>query len=451
MSAQNSRHSRVSKVLPALLTLFAAGGALAQPGGPAEAHQPGDFVNLSSCANGICHGAGAPLGDFAGEPPKILGNEYTSRVLDPHFRATAVLRNALSAEIAAAVAPGKKAWQLQQCLDCHGSNTQAVRSGILDVEDGISCQSCHGPAGGWWKSHYEEGWTHEKSVAAGMTDLRSPAGRARVCLGCHLGDERRQVDHRLLAAGHPQLVFELDNYSEVAELRHWLPDAVRTSRDGRRPSHGMPAWAAGQVSAFRESLELVAARSGRKEGPWPDYADLACSSCHHEIGDSSWRKQPGYRFRGGLPPWSPAKWLVLRELLRVAAPEELAKVEPKVDALADQLGAAGDRVYIAGMARELEKELGALAGKVGQVRWNEKKLHELLKGLAGRSAELAIDPAAARQAAFTAHSLATELLILDRRAARSGLLPKVDKLFNLLEAKGSFDRAQFAQTLASLE
>lgn len=439
-------------LLPLLLL---AAGVAAQPANPtdlvADEARPGAYVSLSSCANGICHGGDQPTADAAGEFPKILGNEYTSRVLDPHFRATAVLHNELSAEIAAAVAPGKKAWQVQLCLDCHGSNSAAVRGGILDREDGISCQSCHGPAGGWWNRHFEDGWSHEKSVAVGLIDLRSPAVRARVCLGCHLGEPGRQVDHRLIAAGHPLLTFELDNYSEQAELRHWLPDAVRTSRDGRRPSHGLPAWAAGQLAGFRESLDLLAARSERKDGPWPDFADLSCASCHHEVGDASWRRQKGYRFRGGQPPFSPARWLVLRELLRVAAPDELGPIEQQVGQIAEEVGMAGDRVHVAALARALDKDLGGLAGKIAGIRWNEKKLHELLAGLARQSEELALDPAAARQAAFTAHSLATELIILDRRAVKNGLLPKVDKLFSLLEAKGGFDRQGFAATLASLE
>lgn len=447
-----SARSSLALLCPLLLW---TGLAAAQPANPpervADEERPGSYVSLSSCANGICHGGDQPQADAAGQFPAILGNEFTSRLLDPHFRATAVLHNELSAEIAAAIAPGKKAWQLQLCLDCHGSSSEAIRRGVLDREDGISCQSCHGPAGGWWKSHFEEGWSHDKSLAAGMNDLRSPRSRARVCMGCHLGQPGRQVDHRLLAAGHPLLTFELDNYSEQSEVRHWLPDTVRTSRDGRRPSHGLPAWATGQLTGFRESLGLLVARSERKDGPWPDYADLACASCHHEVGDASWRRQKGYRFRGGQPPWSPARWLVLRELLRVAAPDELGRIEPRVDALAAEIGRAGDRVAIATQARELDQDLAGLGGTIAGFRWSEKRLHELLAGLARQSEELALDPAAARQAAFTAHSLATELLILDRRAIKSGLLPKVDKLFSLLEAPGGFDRAGFAATLASLD
>lgn len=423
---------------------------LAQEAADPDAPRPGEHVSLSSCANGICHGAAEPSTGDAGAP-KILGNEYLSRVLDPHFRATTVLQSALSAEIVAAVAPGKKATQLSLCLDCHMSDANAVRRGILDREDGISCQSCHGPAGGWWKSHFQDGWDHQQSVAAGLVDLRNVRTRAKTCFGCHLGSGSRQVDHRLIAAGHPVLTFELDNYTEQKEVRHWLPDSVRTSRDGRRPSHGIPAWATGQLEAFRASLDLMVARAQRAEGPFPDYAELACSSCHHEIGDASWRKTPGWRYRGGLPPFSSARWLVLRELLRVVFPAELAGIEPKVEALAEEVGRAGDRGRIVELAKELEAELGKLSGKTATLRLGEKKLREILKAMAARSQEIAADPAAARQAALTAHSLTTELLIHDRRAVRSGLLPKVDQLFNLLEAPGKLDRERFAATLAGLE
>ncbi len=457
MSAQNQRpQSSLERLHPylfclAFCLLLLARPLSAQPNLVADEPRPGEFVSLSSCANGICHGAAQPSSEEAGILPAVLGNEYTSRVLDPHFRATAVLKNELSAEIVAAIDPGKKAWQLPLCLDCHGSSREAVRRGILDREDGISCQSCHGPAGGWWNRHFDEDWNHEKSVEAGLRDLRSPAVRAKVCLSCHLGQGERQVDHRLFAAGHPQLTFELDNYSEQKELRHWLPDSVRASRDGRRPSHGLPAWATGQLTAFRQSLELIISRSQREQGPWPDYADLTCSSCHHEIGDASWRRQPGYRFRGGQPPFSTARWLVLRELLRVALPDALEGVEGQVEKLAEEISRGGERAKIAELARTLEKDLGTLTPKLVGLRLNEKKIHQVLAALAQRSNEIAADPAAARQAAFSAHSLTTELLILDRRAVRSGLLPKVDQLFNLIEKEGHFDRKRFAETLASLE
>ena len=58
-----------------------------------------------------------------------------------------------------------------------------------------------------------------------MNDLRDVATRAQICLRCHLGQASsdhtsRVVDHRLIAAGHPVLRFELDNYSEEPSLRH---------------------------------------------------------------------------------------------------------------------------------------------------------------------------------------------------------------------------------------
>jgi hypothetical protein len=421
----------------------------APPASIQDATRPGQHTSLSSCANGACHGADAPRALAPGEPETILGNEFTSRLLDPHFRATAVLRNELSREIAAAVAPGRKPWQMAECLACHGSDQNAIRQGLIDVDDGISCQSCHGPAGGWGNRHFEQGWTHKDSVAAGLRDLRDPVVRAQTCMGCHLGEPGREVDHRLLAAGHPKLGFDLDNYSELPELRHWLPDARRAARDGRPVSHGLRAWGVGQVVAFEESLALLAQRA-ESSALWPEFTELSCSSCHHSVGDGAWRRQPGYRFRGGLPPWSAAKWSVLRELLAVATPEQLALVEQKVEALGQLVGSFGNRAEIVRQAKALDQELDPIRRKVAGLDWSGARIRAVVAALAAQRDTLSAEPQVARQTAWALHSLLLELAQQDRRVLRGGQLRRVDELFDLVEAP-AFDRGRFAAVLAGLQ
>ena len=131
----------------------------------------------------------------------------------------------------------KKAYQESLCLDCHSTNVPASQvAGKIDLEDGVQCEACHGPAGGWRGEHTEAGWTHEQSVARGMIDLRDLRNRSHTCNHCHLGDAARQVDHELIASGHPVLAFELDNYTRPCPRtgpRARRRTACRRGRSGR--------------------------------------------------------------------------------------------------------------------------------------------------------------------------------------------------------------------------
>src|SRR5213078_5243803 len=98
---------------------------------------------------------------------------------DRHAQAYNVLFNALSARVAKNMRLKAKPYQEKLCLDCHSTNVpKELVSGRIDLEDGVQCEACHGPAGGWRAQHSEANWTHEKSVENGMVDLRNVSTRA---------------------------------------------------------------------------------------------------------------------------------------------------------------------------------------------------------------------------------------------------------------------------------
>ena len=396
----------------------------------------GVYVGISGCANGACHGATEP------RDGPILGNEYHTRVLDPHYRAYDLLGSELSAQIAGALEPGSDARHLDLCLDCHTVHVPPARNQGLYVDDGISCEGCHGPAGGWVNRHFEDGWSHQQSVREGMNDLRDPAARARVCLRCHLGSGDRTVDHRLIAAGHPILRFELDNYTEEPSLRHWRVDDA-----GRRWGHGIAAWAVGQVAAFRTGLLLLTDQAAG-DGPWPEFAQLSCANCHHAL-DGTWREQAGYRFRGGLPQWSPARWTVLRHLTAAVAPRELERLDQEVAVLARRVAAMSDRHEVARLARAVAESLEPVVSGLGGARWSRRRVSELISSIA-QNPDPTLDLASAEQIALSLHSLVSHLTHRNPRLAGSPLVDAVDGLFAELEAPGDFDRASFADRLQQL-
>jgi len=106
----------------------------------------------------------------------------------------------------------------KECLGCHAE--PAARGGRIPDSDGVGCEACHGGAGAWLVSHYTLGATHADNVKAGMTALEDPRTRAGVCLDCHFGSARsgQFVTHKMMAAGHPRVSFELDLYSALQRI-----------------------------------------------------------------------------------------------------------------------------------------------------------------------------------------------------------------------------------------
>src|SRR5438445_13815062 len=70
-----------------------------------------------------------------------------------------------------------------------------------------------------------------------MNETRNLILRTVKCLECHHGTKDKFVDHEMIAAGHPDLYFELDSFSAVMP-RHWK--APRESEPGKPVED--PAW-----------------------------------------------------------------------------------------------------------------------------------------------------------------------------------------------------------------
>lgn len=82
------------------------------------------------------------------------------------------------------------------CMDCHGTVISDDPFG--EVFDGVSCESCHGPAGEYEKPHQVEGRAYLEGAKVGMGQLEDVVIRAETCAQCHY-----ITDPRLISAGHP--------------------------------------------------------------------------------------------------------------------------------------------------------------------------------------------------------------------------------------------------------
>jgi hypothetical protein len=388
--------------------------------------QPGQYVGVASCANSGCHGSTLPL-----QSTRVLQNEfYTWLNNDRHAKAYNVLFDARSARIIRNMRLKKKAYQETLCLDCHSTNVNAsLISGRIDKEDGVQCEACHGPASGWRAEHTQAGWTHEQSVARGMIDLRSISTRATSCHACHLGTKNKEVDHELIASGHPVLQFELDNYTETMPA-HWT---------AHKDTHGIPAWATGQAVAFRDSLDNLA-RHARGE-KWPEFSDMSCYNCHHSLESSGWRQERGWPSRAGLPAWGPQRWAVLRLIVTRVAPSSRAQLDDAVQQLASRVSRMNDASGVAAAADDARRLIEPAIAKIAAASWNDDDVRAMMRTLTSDD-NAGEDVHSAEQTALALQSLAAHL-----KQRKSSMSAALDALFAEVKNRDRYEPSRFAQKL----
>ncbi len=324
---QNWVRRNSSALLASLLCLSFAFFALAasQFAAPVEAATAedtpqGQFLGVATCAGSTCHGRNEADGEIVRQD-ELLRWQEESTPGGAHSRAFRVLREPRSIAIAKKLGIGDPA-SAQMCLGCH--TTPAFSKGPrFQVDDGVGCEACHGPASSWLSSHYAVGVTHARNVAQGLTPLENPKARANVCLDCHFGsaDEGQFVDHRIMAAGHPRISFEMDLFSALQQ--HHDEDADYIARKGR--TNSLQFWAVGQAMALERSLSLFSKPGLGTDGLFPEFYFYDCHSCHRRIYDGADARpqklnNPARPIPAGMPPYNDENMIMLSAAARVMVP-----------------------------------------------------------------------------------------------------------------------------------
>jgi hypothetical protein len=231
---------------------------------PAAETRVGTHEGVASCSGSACHSRLAPTGRI------VRQNEITtwqdeSSTFGAHSRAWRVLTHPRGEAISArlGLGPAEKA---PDCLGCHTDNADA-RGRNFQVTDGVGCEACHGGSSAWLAPHYAVATTHEKNVALGMVPLEKPEERAKVCLDCHFGSGKtgQFVTHKMMAAGHPRISFELGLFTALQQ--HHDEDADYVLR--KTLAGGSNLWAAGQAVALGRALSLYAGGPHSQAGSFP--------------------------------------------------------------------------------------------------------------------------------------------------------------------------------------
>lgn len=432
--------------------------AIASAGSPAtDTNEPIKYIGPGSCAATSCHGSVKPV---AGS--RILQNEYSTWILqDKHSRAYQALTGEVGERLARILKLNAKAEESPKCLACHALYTTPEQRGrAFEISEGVSCESCHGPASAWLGPHTTRTWPHERSTALGMRDTRNVIHRGELCLECHLGTKEKFVDHQMIAAGHPDLYFELDSFSAVMP-RHWK--VPRESAPGKPVEDsawsGARDWATGQAVQLRASMDRLAwrARGERadKNDVWPEYSELSCFACHHSLGPAkgSWRQEHGYPGRRpGDPPFNASRYVVFRlfaQQIDASSAQELNKQLQSVSAEMSKLNS--DRAVVASTALAAAPLAQHFAERLATMPYDQAQTVRMLHCIADEAESIALaDERAAEQAAMATDALYIAYSKNSKPANDAEIRAAINALFQQLENPSAYNADQFAAALRRL-
>ncbi len=336
---------KMTKTFDMLLSLLLTGSVLlSQSSTEAEEHK---YMGTATCASSNCHGAAAPR-----KGSNVLHNEYTTwSKKDAHSKAWRVLTNEDSKKISHNLGLGDPSKE-PLCLKCHSTFIgEKVRGDKYTVEDGVSCESCHGASEDWLKSHTSSSSSHEDNLEDGMKNLVPVKARAELCLSCHQGNDDKFVNHRMIGAGHPRLSFELDTYSMI-QPRHWDYDADYQERKGKYEP--VRAWLVGQIKVAEGAINVMASEKRARNGIWPELSLFNCYACHHSLTQKQWRTRE-YKNGPGELRLNLSSLLLIHDAFTTLAPDIAVKLESSLSRLHD--------LYKKGEASDLLKDISKILSK----------------------------------------------------------------------------------------
>lgn len=324
------------------------------------------------------------------------------------------------------------------CIQCHTSNAVAelwspacfVNGENPYLAEGVSCQTCHGPAELWEAEHIKPGWrelTLDEKAKFGFKTMENPIERANMCTSCHVGSagQERVITHEMYAAGHPMLSgFEMEAFADKMP-RHWR---YSHEKPGAPPFNfeRTRAVLVGSLAAMQKSVQLAAARGQN----WPELARFECYSCHHELRSPSWRQEK----RAGKFAGRPKLEIGCVPLVRVATEalfgdtvvfdQVMAYIRQPFAISEDPFGTMAKLV---GIENRITPGVAEIMKRLNAMPLDEAKVRTILANLLAVAAEGTHDFDTARQ-------LTGAIYVVGEELARSGAqVPGLDTLLTRLK------------------
>src|SRR5262249_24160424 len=263
------------------------------------------------------------------------------------------------------------------------------------------------------------------------------------CLSCHYGSGDKFATHRIMAAGHPRLSFELDTFLTL-EPPHYEVDADYRQR---KPTFThTQVWAYGQLAAALTELEILQGPRIDNSATFPELALFNCFACHmSSMHRTDWNR--GMLSTAAQPGTVPVSdghlsmaWIIARQLDPDAAAELLKSSQALIAA------SASGRERIAASSREVAQQVQRLRERAAAHTWSRGEQLQLLglllqTGVNGECRDYIL----AEQALMGIDGLLIELKLAERHRAR------LDELYRLVQNDERYVPEQFVAALRQLQ
>jgi len=405
---------------------------------------PGVHLGVASCAGSTCHGSVQP---FKGS--NVLQNEYVTWTRsDPHAKAYKVLLEDRSVRIAKNLGL-PNAHTAGVCLDCHADNPPADKRGRqFQVSDGVGCEACHGGSSGWLGLHIS-GASHQVNLAAGLYATEDPVSRAKLCLSCHFGDERKFVTHRIMGAGHPRMSFELDTFTAI-QPAHYVVDKDYVERKGA--VNGVQIWAIGQALALTQVLDGFLDPKRNTDGIFPELVFFDCHACHHPMSNVRWEPRPSTGLGPGLVRFNDSNALMLQLIAERTDPELGKQLRARM--LAFHAATQSSRDAALAEARQIRDVANQLVQRFAGRSFSRDDIRALMGAVIKHGMENDfIDYAGAEQATMALSSIISAMrnvgMVTD--AQFGGLNGALAKCYETVQRDEAYRPASFIQALQQFQ
>ena len=396
-------------------------------------------MGVATCAASQCHGSAVPR-----DGSNVTQNEYVTWTQDdPHSRAHATLSNKASLAMAARLGIGTPR-SAAICLNCHADNVPAsLRGAKFQMSDGVGCEACHGGAENWLASHYNTpAVDHAANIAAGLQATENPDERGALCLSCHLGTQDKFATHRIMAAGHPRLSFELDTFTELwrtaGRQPHYRIDADYRDRKGAA-SHSY-TWASGVIAEGRQRMSLILGRKFSGDAMFPELGLYDCHACHRSMKSVQWRSLPRHGdAEPGMPFLNDGALVMALALARSIDAGNVDDFEIALMELHEAGSAGVDSIQAA--ARKMDGQLSRLETRLTPTTLQNRERQVLRELLATGAEGNYLDYVSAEQAFMAVQMLIFEIGDTDLEAA-------LGPLGDALQNDESYSPKRFAELLA---
>ena len=328
-------------------------------------------LGVASCSSSVCHGSVTPSKTY-----DVLLNEYvTWSHEDAHSKAYTALSSPRARSMAQKLGLPSAA-TAKICLDCHADNVPPERRGPkFSLTDGVGCEACHGGSERWITTHTSRRATYAENVGKGMYPSANLHERVTLCLSCHYGTADKFATHRIMAAGHPRLSFELDTFQAI-EPAHYRVDA---DYQQRKPSYSRTqTWAYGQLAAAASEMKALQGSRIQNNETFPELALFNCYGCHmSSMRRYDWsHRLLTMAIEPGQVPINDGHlrmaYVITRRLEPASAPALLKMSQSLIAA-----GPAG-KGAIASRARELGEMITRLRDRAATYRWSRADQEQLL-------------------------------------------------------------------------